>query len=48
MDDNDVRSTGWLLVKIMCDDMAHEGQGQPQIARGTARDRIISITEAER
>lgn len=47
MDDDDVRSTGWLLVKIMGDDLAQDDQGQPQIAEGTAPDRIISITEPE-
>jgi transposase len=46
-DDSDVRSTGWLLVKIMGDDIVRDDQGQPQIARGTAPDRIISITEPE-
>jgi hypothetical protein len=47
MDDADVRSTGWLLVKIMGDDIASDDQGHPQIAEGTAPDRIISITEPE-
>jgi transposase len=47
MDDADVRTTGWLLVKIMGDDIASDEQGQPQIAVGTAPDRIISITEPE-
>ena len=47
MDDADVRSTGWLLVKIMGDDIEPDAQGQPQIAEGTAPDRIISITEPE-
>lgn len=47
MDDADVRSTGWLLVKIMGDDIEHDDHGQPQIAEGTAPDRIISITDPE-
>ncbi len=47
MDDADVRSTGWLLVKIMGDDIEPDDQGQPQIAEGTAPDRIISITDPE-
>lgn len=42
-----VRSTGWLLVKILGDDLAPDDQGHPQIAAGTAPDRIISITEPE-
>ena len=47
IDDADVRSTGWLLVKIMGDDIEPDDQGHPQIAEGTAPDRIISITEPE-
>lgn len=47
IDEVDVRSTGWLLVKIMGDDLEPDDQGQPQIAEGTAPDRIISITEPE-
>ena len=47
MDDADVRSTGWLLVKIMGDDIEQDDQGDPQIAEGTAPDRIISITDPE-
>ncbi len=47
MDDADVRSTGWLLVKILGDDIAQDDQGHPQIAKGTAEDRIISITDPE-
>jgi hypothetical protein len=47
IDEADVRSTGWLLVKIMGDDLEPDDQGQPQIAEGTAPDRRISITEPE-
>ena len=43
----DIRTTGWLLVKILGDDLALDAQGQPQIAHGTAPDRIISITNPE-
>jgi len=46
-DDADVRATGWLLVKIMGDDIAPDEHGDPQIAAGTAADRIISITDPE-
>ena len=46
-DDADVRATGWLLVKILGDDLELDDQGQPQIAHGTAPDRIISITDPE-
>jgi len=47
MDDADVRSAGWLLVKIMGDDIESDDQGHPQIAEGTAAERIISITDTE-
>jgi len=47
LDDADVRATGWLLVKIMGDDIAPDEHGDPQIAEGTARDRIISVTDPE-
>ena len=47
IDDADVRSTGWLLVKILGDDIEQDDQGHPQIADGTASDRIISITDPE-
>jgi hypothetical protein len=47
MDDADVRATGWLLVKIMGDDIVQDDQGHPQIAEGTAPDRIISITDPQ-
>ena len=46
-DDADVRSTGWLLVKIMGDDIEPDDQGNPQIAEGTAPERILSITDPE-
>jgi hypothetical protein len=47
IDDTDIRATGWLLVKIMNDDLTTDDQGQIQIAEGTAADRIISITDPE-
>jgi len=46
-DDPAVRATGWLLVKILGDDIAQDTHGNPQIAQGTAPDRIISITDPE-
>ena len=46
-DDADVRATAWLLVKILGDDIAQDEHGNPQIAQGTAPDRIISITDPE-
>lgn len=47
MDDADVRSTGWVLVKILGDDIEPDEQGRPRLARGTAPERIISITDPE-
>jgi len=46
-DDADVRATGWMLTKIMGDDVERDEQGHPQIAQGTAADRIISVTDPE-
>jgi|WetSurMetagenome_2_1015567.scaffolds.fasta_scaffold125367_1 hypothetical protein len=46
-DDADVRSTGWLLTKILGDDLVSDEQGHPQIGEGTASERIISLTEPE-
>jgi len=46
-DDAEVRATGWLLVKIMGDDIEPDEHGDPRIAEGTAPDRIISVTDPE-
>ena len=47
MDDEEVRSVGWLLTKILGDDLDEDERGNPKIGRGTAPDRIISITDTE-
>ena len=47
MDDDGVRYLGWLLTKILGDDIVVDEQGQAQIGQGTASGRIISITEPE-
>jgi transposase len=47
MDDEEVRSVGWLLSKILGDDLEVEEQGKPKIAQGTVPDRIISTTDTE-
>jgi hypothetical protein len=47
MDDEEVRAIGWLLTKILGDDVEQDGSGNVQIARGTAADRIISVTDPE-
>jgi hypothetical protein len=46
-DDDEVRYLGWLLTKILGDDIVTDEEGQSQIGQGTASDRIISITEPE-
>jgi transposase len=47
IDDEDVRYLGWLLTKILGDDLVTDDEGQAQIGRGTAPDRIVSLTEPE-
>ena len=47
MDNDEVRLTGWLLTKILGDDLEPDEQGRSRLAEGTAEDRIISITEPE-
>lgn len=46
-DDPEVRSTGWLLTKILGDDVVTNEHGQPQIGKGTAPARLLSLTEPE-
>lgn len=46
-DDPDVATTGWLLSKILGDDIATDEEGNPQIGQRTAPDRIISMTDPE-
>jgi hypothetical protein len=46
-DDPEVRATGWLLAKILGDDLVQDEHGEPQIGEGTAPDRIISMTDPE-
>jgi hypothetical protein len=47
IDDDEVRYLGWLLTKILGDDLVVNDQGQAQIGQGTATDRIISVTDPE-
>jgi hypothetical protein len=47
IDDDEVRYLGWLLTKILGDDLVVDDQGQAQIGQGTATDRTISITDPE-
>ncbi len=46
-EDAEVRSAGWLLTKILGDDLVTDDQGDPQIGRGVAPDRVISLTDPE-
>jgi transposase len=47
IDDDEVRYWGWLLTKILGDDLVVDDQDQAQIGQGTATDRIISVTDPE-
>jgi hypothetical protein len=47
IDDDEVRYLGWLLTKILGDDIVTDEQGQAQIGKGTASDRIVSITDPQ-
>jgi transposase len=47
LDNAEVRSIGWLLVKILGDDVVTGEQGDAQIGDGTAPDRIISVTDPQ-
>ena len=47
MEDEEVRAIGWLLTKILGDDVEQDDSGSVQIAKGTAEDRVISVTEPE-
>jgi hypothetical protein len=44
-DDPEVRTTGWLLTKILGDDVVKGADGQPQIGEGVARDRMMRWTD---
>jgi len=46
-DDLAVRQTGWLLTKILGDDLVQDEHGDPQIGEGTVADLIISVTDPE-
>ena len=46
-DDDEVRLTGWLLTKILGDDVVQGEDGQAKLGEGVARDRMISWTDPE-
>lgn len=45
--DAEVRAAGWLLTKILGDDLVTDAHGDPHIGRGVAPDRVISLTDPE-
>jgi hypothetical protein len=47
VDDAQVREIGWLLTKILGDDLVTDEEGHPRIGEGTAPDRIISVTDPQ-
>jgi hypothetical protein len=47
LEDAEVRSTGWLLTKILGDDVVTDDHGDPQLGEGTAPDRTLSVTEPD-
>ncbi len=47
VDREEVRAAGWLLTKILGDDIEEGERGEPRIADGTAPDRVISVTDPE-
>ena len=43
-DDVEVRTLGWLLTKILGDDLVANAQGQVQLGEGTAPERVVGVT----
>jgi len=46
-DDDQLSFASQLLTKIVGDDIVTDDQGQAQIRKGTAKDRIVSVTDPE-
>lgn len=46
-DDPEVRLVGWLLTKILGDDVEEDADDGAHLAQGTAQDRIVSLTDPE-
>lgn len=46
-DDPDVRLLGWLLTKVLGDDVEKDESGIADIGHGTAEDRIVSLTDPQ-
>jgi transposase len=47
VDEEGVRSAGWLLTKILGDDVVSDEHSNPQLGEGTAPDRVVSVTDPE-
>jgi hypothetical protein len=43
--DEEVRGLGWMLTKIIGDDISFDEKGKAEIAQGVAEDRIVSVTD---
>ena len=43
--DEEVRGLGWMLAKIIGDDISFDEKGEAEIGQGVAEDRIISVTD---
>jgi hypothetical protein len=46
-DDAEVRTAAWLLSKVLGDDVEIDGDGNPRIGEGVAKERIVSMTDPE-
>jgi transposase len=46
-DDPEIRQVGWLLTKILGDDVVKNADGIAHLGQGTAEDRIVSLTDPE-
>ncbi len=46
-DDDEVRATGWMLTKILGDDVEVGENGEPKLGEGVAADRMLSWTDPE-
>ncbi len=46
-DDPEVRAAAWLLTKVLGDDVTRDEPGGPQLGRGVAEDRLVSLTDPE-
>lgn len=45
-EDEEVRGSGWMLSKILGDDISFDEKGQAEIGQGVAEDRIVSVTDS--